>query len=354
MIELPSAKFDSDGPQVDTNSLEPMATKEIRQFRRSTVRLNYMALDCPDLAVAVIRLARCMASPRVGDEIGLKRILRYLNGVPICRSLLPLQELQQAITVMTDSDWSGCRITKSSTGKGLFSWAPSATQAASVTAYDRSPSFSQYPIHRVRRKQLHLWPNPLPNILPSDQLRHLVSGHDHGYKFKAYTGSFASWHPSGPCASPRGLAQVAFPLPPLSRRHPIPPHPTPFHATSPHAHPTALHSLHPHHTTPHHHRHTLSPPTATPFSSSHPLPPSHTPPPPPHSHPHLLPTTPPPPPPTSTHLHIHIHRHIHIHIRKKKQKQKQDQEQKQKQKQKDEHEHKPEPEPEPKPKLKLK
>ena len=306
MIELPSAKCDSDGPQVDRNSLEPMATKEIRQFRRSTARLNYMALDCPDLAVAVIRLARCMASPRVGDEIGLKRILRYLNGVPICRSLLPLQELQQVITVMTDSDWSGCRITKSSTGKGLVSWALSATQAASVTAYDRSPSFSQHPIHRFRRKQTHLWPNPLPNMLPSDQLRHQVSGHDHGYKFKAYTGTFASWHPSGPRASPRGLAQVAHSTPPP---HPTPPHPIPRHLTSRLPHPTALHSTPPPplHTTPHH---TLHP--------SH----SHTP-----LHSHALHSTPPPPPPLhhhhlphTLHLHIHKRKHKHIHIRKKKQK----------------------------------
>ena len=83
--------------------------------------MNYLALDRADLGVATNHLARMMAQPRVGDEVALKRVARYLKGRPICRTRFEMQEQCQEITTYTDSDWAGCRLTRRSTsGWAIF------------------------------------------------------------------------------------------------------------------------------------------------------------------------------------------------------------------------------------------
>ena len=44
-----------------------MTHNEATKFRRAAARLNYLALDRPDLGVAAGRLSRCLARPRVSD-----------------------------------------------------------------------------------------------------------------------------------------------------------------------------------------------------------------------------------------------------------------------------------------------
>ena len=49
-----------------------MPKDDATKFRRAVARLNYLALDRPDLCVAAGKLRRCMARPREGDEKRLK------------------------------------------------------------------------------------------------------------------------------------------------------------------------------------------------------------------------------------------------------------------------------------------
>ena len=77
--------------------------------------MNYMAQDRPDLAVAANILSRNMARPRVGDDHLLKRVGRYLVRRPVCELVYAWQQMPAEITVLTDSDWGGCRKTRRST-----------------------------------------------------------------------------------------------------------------------------------------------------------------------------------------------------------------------------------------------
>jgi hypothetical protein len=92
-----------------------MESTEATRYRRGVARVNYLAQDHPDLAVAASLLSRSMAKPMVGDEVRLKRTLRYLKSHPTCRLEYKWQEAPTAITLLTDSDWAGDVQTRRST-----------------------------------------------------------------------------------------------------------------------------------------------------------------------------------------------------------------------------------------------
>ena len=58
--------------------LIPMKVEEARIYRALSARLNYMALDRPDLGYAANLAARSMAIPKEGDMTILKKVARYL------------------------------------------------------------------------------------------------------------------------------------------------------------------------------------------------------------------------------------------------------------------------------------
>jgi hypothetical protein len=98
----------------------PMDLNEAWKFRRGAARINYMAQDRIDLAVAAQRLSQCMARPHVGDEMALKRVIRYLKGHPTCEMLFAYQGDNAPMTIMTDSDWAGDAGTRKSTSGGII------------------------------------------------------------------------------------------------------------------------------------------------------------------------------------------------------------------------------------------
>jgi hypothetical protein len=110
------------GPNSDdeTEDLrELMGDCEAWKFRRGAARINYMAQDRIDLCVGAQRLSQCMARPRTGDEIALKRVIRYLKAHPSCSMLYSYQGDNAPLTIMTDSDWAGDAVTRKSTSGGL-------------------------------------------------------------------------------------------------------------------------------------------------------------------------------------------------------------------------------------------
>ena len=114
-VDLPLVRSDSEASPMHREGIEPMGAEESTQFRRSVARLNYLALGRPDIAIAVNRLARNMAIPRVGDDLPLKRVLRYLKGTPRCLSEFRIQDVCTELMAYSDSDWAGCQVTRKST-----------------------------------------------------------------------------------------------------------------------------------------------------------------------------------------------------------------------------------------------
>ena len=67
---------------VNLETTVPMSAEKSKQFRSAAARVNYLAQDRPDLAVASCLCASRMANPKQGDETILKKIARYLKGTP--------------------------------------------------------------------------------------------------------------------------------------------------------------------------------------------------------------------------------------------------------------------------------
>ena len=100
------AKSSDSHDATERDSREPMDVKASTSFRRAVARLNYLALDRANIGVATNHLARMMAQPRIGDEVPLKRVGRYLKGRPICKIKFEMLEPCMIVTAYTDSDWA--------------------------------------------------------------------------------------------------------------------------------------------------------------------------------------------------------------------------------------------------------
>ena len=65
-------------------------------FRSGTMRCAYLAQDRVDISEAVKCLARAMSKPRAGHMTHLKRVARYLKGVPRKAQQYPAQKPSDA------------------------------------------------------------------------------------------------------------------------------------------------------------------------------------------------------------------------------------------------------------------
>jgi len=106
--------IDNEGSESDMNN--EGATK----YRRAVARINYLALDRPDLSFAAKELSRSMAKPKAGDTVRLKRALRYLKGNARRKMWYRWQGEVNKLDTYTDSDWAGCMKTRRSTSGGLI------------------------------------------------------------------------------------------------------------------------------------------------------------------------------------------------------------------------------------------
>ena len=87
-------------------------------LRSLVMRGCCLALDRPDIAHACKELARNMSAPKQWDWNGLKRLCRYLKGVPRLVWRYHDQGEQDRFTMLTDSDDAGCAKTRKSTSAG--------------------------------------------------------------------------------------------------------------------------------------------------------------------------------------------------------------------------------------------
>ena len=114
-----------------------MDTKEVTRFRACIERMNYLAIDRPDIMYAVKELARKMSKPNNANLERMRRLARFLKGRPLSVTWYSHEEEPNTLEVFTDSDWAGCRVTRRSTSGGCamagthFIKAWSKTQATS-------------------------------------------------------------------------------------------------------------------------------------------------------------------------------------------------------------------------------
>ena len=104
-----STPYDKSSNGEDGSNAErpPMSPKDTTLFRRAAARLNYVALDRPDLSFSSRVAAGRMSRPLEGDDVLVKRAIRYLQGKPRVSLFYGFQEPDPDIVVMTDSDWGG-------------------------------------------------------------------------------------------------------------------------------------------------------------------------------------------------------------------------------------------------------
>ena len=108
----------------DKNSVEErMKTNELSKadataYRGLAARLNYLALDRVDLQFTAKVIAKHMSSPREYDWAAVKRVARYLLGVPRAIQHFHWQGQPEQIVTFTDSDWAGDRQDRKSTSGG--------------------------------------------------------------------------------------------------------------------------------------------------------------------------------------------------------------------------------------------
>lgn len=119
-VEISAVDDQDEASDVPWSEL-PMEAAEATRYRAIAARLNYLAMDRPDLLYTAKECARSMAAPRNGDLDRLKRVARYLVGVRRLVFFYEWQDPAAYIGVYSDSDWAGCaRTRKSTSGAGFF------------------------------------------------------------------------------------------------------------------------------------------------------------------------------------------------------------------------------------------
>ena len=92
----------------------PLEPRLHTAFRGSAARANYLAADRLDAQFACKEVCRWMSSPSHHAWQALKRICRFLQGLPRVVYTYPQQTVDD-VDVYTDTDWAGCVETRKST-----------------------------------------------------------------------------------------------------------------------------------------------------------------------------------------------------------------------------------------------
>ena len=109
----PGVRVSFDEAESDT----PLPEKLHSAFRGAAARANYLAMDRLDCQFAGKEICRWMAKPTEGAWKALKRLCRYLVGLPRMIFHYKWQRVKVA-DVYTDTDWAGCPRTRKSTSGG--------------------------------------------------------------------------------------------------------------------------------------------------------------------------------------------------------------------------------------------
>ena len=112
---------------------EALSGSKATGYRAIAARINYLAADRAGVAFAAKEVCRFMANLTQGHLRALRRLGRYLVGVPrvVCRFCWP--QWPGRLSMYSDSDWAGCSTTGKSTSGGVAMLGSHCLRAYSVT-----------------------------------------------------------------------------------------------------------------------------------------------------------------------------------------------------------------------------
>ena len=111
---------DAEYDEASRDQYEHLCGEEATQYRAVAARLNYLALDRPDIQFATKEIAKHMSRPVTLDWVKLKRLARYLAGKPRYVQVYQWQSLPARVDAFADSDWAGDKVTRKSTSGGIL------------------------------------------------------------------------------------------------------------------------------------------------------------------------------------------------------------------------------------------
>ena len=94
--------------------------EEATSFRAIAARLNFLAMDSPDIMYPVKEICREMTKPKRKSWKAIKRLARYMLGRRAAVWRYEWQAHQEVLRVYADSDWAGCSRTRKSTSGGCI------------------------------------------------------------------------------------------------------------------------------------------------------------------------------------------------------------------------------------------
>ncbi len=119
-------------------------------FRGSAARGNYVSADRIDCQFACKEVCRWMSKPTQQSWKALKRLCRYLSGLPRLVYVYR-QQCADCIDVYTDTDWAGCPKTRKSTSGGCIMLGNHAIKHWSSTQASVTLSSGEAEFHGVVR-----------------------------------------------------------------------------------------------------------------------------------------------------------------------------------------------------------
>ena len=134
-------------------------------MRHSAVlaRLNYLALDRPDIQQAVAEIAKRMPAPCAPEFRLLKGLGRYLRGAPRAVQLFMWQDDPEELVAYVHPVWAGERATRESTSGGMACRGRRLTKSWSSSQQTVALSSGEaelYALTKGRRRPLALHPWP--------------------------------------------------------------------------------------------------------------------------------------------------------------------------------------------------
>ena len=100
---------------------KPLSSDQFHLYQSVAARLNYLALDRPEIGFQVKEQMRKMSNPTDSDMCALKRCVRFLLSMPRTAFLYPWSPLSDQVCVYGDANWAGCMRTRKST-LGALLW----------------------------------------------------------------------------------------------------------------------------------------------------------------------------------------------------------------------------------------
>jgi hypothetical protein len=127
---------------------KPLDTKFHTAYRATSARANYLAADRVDCQYASKEVCRWMSSPTETSWAALKRLCRFLCGLPRLVFSYPRQRVDH-IDVYVDTDWAGCAKTRRSTNGGCLLLGRHTLKTWSTTQTGVSLSSGEAEMHGV-------------------------------------------------------------------------------------------------------------------------------------------------------------------------------------------------------------